>query len=61
MDLVEATLEPCRKALNDAGLTVKDINEVILVGGMTRMPLVQQKVKEFLEKSPTKVSIQMKL
>lgn len=54
MDLVEATLEPCRKALNDAGLTVKDIDEVILVGGMTRMPLVQQKVKEFFGKEPHK-------
>ncbi|MEF3254955.1 MAG: molecular chaperone DnaK [Deferribacterales bacterium] len=54
IDLVEKTLEPCRKALNDAGLTVKDIDEVILVGGMTRMPLVQQKVKEFFGKEPHK-------
>ncbi len=54
MDLVERTLEPCRKALNDAGLTVKDIDEVILVGGMTRMPLVQQKVREFFGKEPHK-------
>jgi len=54
MDLVEKTLEPCRKALNDAGLTVKDIDEVILVGGMTRMPLVQQKVREFFGKEPHK-------
>ncbi|MCX8083645.1 MAG: molecular chaperone DnaK [Calditerrivibrio sp.] len=54
IDLVEKTLEPCRKALNDAGLTVKDIDEVILVGGMTRMPLVQQKVREFFGKEPHK-------
>ncbi|MCA1927902.1 MAG: molecular chaperone DnaK [Calditerrivibrio sp.] len=54
VDLVEGTLTPCRKALNDAGLTVKDIDEVILVGGMTRMPLVQQKVKEFFGKEPHK-------
>lgn len=53
-DLVEKTLEPCKKALNDAGLTTTDINEVILVGGMTRMPLVQQKVKEFFGKEPHK-------
>lgn len=53
-DLVEKTLEPCKKALNDAGLTTSDINEVILVGGMTRMPLVQQKVKEFFGKEPHK-------
>ena len=53
-DLVEKTLEPCKKALNDAGLTTSDINEIILVGGMTRMPLVQQKVKEFFGKEPHK-------
>lgn len=53
-DLVEKTLAPCRKALDDAGLTTSDINEVILVGGMTRMPLVQQKVKEFFGKDPHK-------
>ncbi len=53
-DLVEKTLEPCKKALNDAGLTTNDINEVILVGGMTRMPLVQQKVKDFFGKEPHK-------
>lgn len=53
-DLVERTLEPCKKALNDAGLTTSDIDEVILVGGMTRMPLVQQKVKEFFGKDPHK-------
>jgi len=46
-DLVEKTIAPCRAALKDAGFTIKDIQEIILVGGMTRMPLVQKKVKEF--------------
>lgn len=50
--LVEKSLEPCRSALKDAKLSVSDIDEVILVGGMTRMPLVQQKVKEFFGKEP---------
>jgi molecular chaperone DnaK len=54
MDLVDASLEPCRKALADAGLKASDIDEVILVGGMTRMPLVQQKVKDFFGKDPHK-------
>jgi len=49
-DLVEKTIEPCKKALADAKLSVNDINEVVLVGGMTRMPLVQKKVKEFFGK-----------
>ncbi len=53
-DLIDRTMEPCKKALKDAGLTAKDINEVILVGGMTRMPLVQQKVKDFFGKEPHK-------
>ncbi|WP_022851648.1 molecular chaperone DnaK [Limisalsivibrio acetivorans] len=53
-DLVEKTLEPCRKALQDAGSKSSDINEVILVGGMTRMPLVQKKVEEFFGKAPHK-------
>jgi molecular chaperone DnaK len=51
-DLVEKTIEPCRKALLDAGFSVSDIEEVIMVGGMTRMPLVQAKVKEFFGKEP---------
>lgn len=51
-DLVEKTIAPCQAALRDAGFTVKDIQEVILVGGMTRMPLVQKKVKEFFSKEP---------
>ena len=51
-DLVEQTIEPCKKALADAGYKVGDIEEVILVGGMTRMPIVQAKVKEFFGKEP---------
>lgn len=51
-DLIEKTIEPCEKALKDAGFEVKDIEEVILVGGMTRMPLVLKKVKEFFGKDP---------
>ena len=53
-DLIEKTVEPCRTALKDANLTPKDIDEVILVGGMTRMPRVQQKVKEIFGKEPHK-------
>lgn len=53
-DLVQGTLEPCKKALADAKLEVKDINEVILVGGMTRMPAVQEVVKKFFGKEPHK-------
>ena len=52
--LVERTLEPCRVALKDAGLSVGDINDIILVGGQTRMPLVQSKVAEFFGKDPRK-------
>ncbi|MFO0773882.1 MAG: molecular chaperone DnaK [Nitrospiraceae bacterium] len=51
-DLVQRTIEPCRKALADAGVSAKDINEVVLVGGMTRMPKVIQVVKEFFGKEP---------
>lgn len=51
-DLVERTLEPCRKALKDAGITSKDVSEVIMVGGMTRMPKVYETVKEFFGKEP---------
>jgi molecular chaperone DnaK len=53
-DLVERTLEPCRKALADAKLTPTDIHNVILVGGMTRMPAVQKTVKQFFGKEPHK-------
>jgi molecular chaperone DnaK len=53
-DLVERTLEPCRQALADAGLGTDEIADVILVGGMTRMPLVQRKVAEFFGKKPHK-------
>jgi len=53
-DLVERSLEPCKVALQDAGLKASEIDEVILVGGQTRMPLVQQKVKEFFGKEPRK-------
>ncbi len=51
-DLVQGTLVPCRNALSDAGLSASDINEVVLVGGMTRMPLVQQAVEKFFGKKP---------
>ncbi|GGA01468.1 molecular chaperone DnaK [Dyella caseinilytica] len=53
-DLVKKTIEPCRTALNDAGLRVSDIDEVILVGGQTRMPKVQESVKDFFGKEPRK-------
>lgn len=52
--LIQATIEPCRKALQDANLKPSDINEVILVGGSTRIPAVQQKVQEFFGKTPSK-------
>jgi molecular chaperone DnaK len=51
-DLIERTVEPMRRALSDAGMTIEDINEVILVGGMTRMPAVQKAVKDFFGKEP---------
>ena len=53
-DLVQKTLEPCRKALADAGLKPSDIDEVLLVGGMTRMPLVQKTVADFFGKDPNR-------
>jgi molecular chaperone DnaK len=53
-DLVEKTVEPCKIALSDAGLKANDIDEVILVGGMTRMPKVQEKVKQLFGKDPHK-------
>ena len=53
-DLIESSIEPCKKALSDAGLDVKDIDEVVLVGGMTRMPKVQETVKEFFKREPHK-------
>src|ERR1700689_2540327 len=53
-DLVQKTREPCRIALKDAGLSMKDVSEVILVGGQTRMPLVQQAVKDLFGKEPRK-------
>ncbi|HSQ61748.1 MAG TPA: molecular chaperone DnaK [Polyangiaceae bacterium] len=54
MDLIDGTLEPCKKALADAKLTPADIHNVVLVGGMTRMPAVQRAVKEFFGKDPHK-------
>ena len=54
MDLVEKSIVPCRKALSDAGLSASDIDEVVLVGGMTRMPLVQKLVGEFFGKEPNR-------
>jgi molecular chaperone DnaK len=53
-ELVERTIEPCRIAIKDAGVSVKDIHDVILVGGQTRMPKVQEKVKEFFGQEPRK-------
>nr|WP_314551788.1 molecular chaperone DnaK [uncultured Ottowia sp.] len=53
-DLIERSIEPCRIAIKDAGISVGEINDVILVGGQTRMPKVQDKVKEFFGKEPRK-------
>ncbi|MEJ5897148.1 molecular chaperone DnaK [Aquabacterium sp. G14] len=53
-ELIERTIAPCRTAIKDAGVAVGDIDDVILVGGMTRMPKVQEKVKEFFGKDPRK-------
>ncbi|MBA3967587.1 MAG: molecular chaperone DnaK [Nitrospirales bacterium] len=51
-DLIERTMEPCKKALADADMTTSDINEIVLVGGMTRMPKVIERVKQFFGKEP---------
>jgi molecular chaperone DnaK len=53
-DLIQKTIEPCRKALKDAGLTAAEVGEVVLVGGMTRMPKVQEVVKQLFGKEPHK-------
>ena len=53
-DLIQATMEPCRKALSDAGLSTGEIDEVILVGGSTRIPAIQQTVEKFFGKAPSK-------
>src|SRR5580693_4099678 len=53
-DLVQRTIEPCRTALKDAGMSMKDVGEVILVGGQTRMPMVQKAVKDLFGKEPRK-------
>jgi molecular chaperone DnaK len=53
-DLIQKTVEPCRKALKDAGVSASEIQEVVLVGGMTRMPKVQEVVKQFFGKEPHK-------
>jgi molecular chaperone DnaK len=53
-DLVKRTIEPCKSALKNAGLTVNDINEVILVGGSTRIPAIQEAVEKFFGKAPSK-------
>ena len=53
-DLIERTIKPCEQALKDAGLSASDIDDVILVGGQTRMPKVQEKVKDFFGKAPRK-------
>lgn len=52
--LIQAVIEPCRRSLSDAGLSTSDIDEVILVGGSTRIPAIQEKVKEFFGKAPSK-------
>ena len=60
-DLIDKTAIPCEKALKDSGLKASDIDAVVFVGGMTRMPAVQEKVKRYLAKSQCKVSTQTKL
>jgi len=53
-DLIQATIDPCRKALSDAGMSVSDIDDVILVGGSTRIPAIQNIVRDFFKKEPSK-------
>ena len=53
-ELVRKSIEPCRQALRDAGLSTSDVDAVLLVGGMTRMPAIQEAVKDFFGKEPTK-------
>ncbi|WLD22677.1 molecular chaperone DnaK [Flavobacterium dauae] len=53
-NLVRRSMEPCKKALNDAGLSISDIDEVILVGGSTRIPVIQEQVEKFFGKKPSK-------
>lgn len=53
-DLVRRSMEPCKKALSDAGLSISDIDEVILVGGSTRIPIIQEQVEKFFGKKPSK-------
>ena len=53
-DLVQKTIEPCRTALKNAGLTIGDIDEIILVGGSTRIPAIQTAVEKFFGKAPSK-------
>ena len=53
-ELVRKSIEPCRHALKDAGLSTSDVDAVLLVGGMTRMPAIQEAVKSFFGKEPTK-------
>ena len=55
--MFKKTLEPCRQALNDAGMTPAQIDDVILVGGSTRIPKIQQLVREFFGKEPNKLSL----
>ena len=59
-DTVNRSIEPLKVALQDAGLSVSDINDVILVGGQTRMPMVQKKVAEFFGKNRVKTLTRMK-
>lgn len=60
-DLIERTKAPCKQALQDAGLSASEIDEVIIVGGQTRMPKVQEVVNNFFGKEPRKTLTRMKL